>query len=104
MKPKRALKQQKLEKLRRGREARMKKLEDKFSNEPNIQEQDTKILSDIPEQPIKQETPVVVQETPVVVQETPVVVQETETPEVQETETPETPKSRRKRLALDIDK
>ena len=53
MKQKCVLKQHQLENLQRGREARMKKLEDKkFLNEPNIQEQDTKILPDIPEQPI----------------------------------------------------
>ena len=102
-KPKRVLKQHQLENLRKGREARMKKLEDK-KNELNIHEQtvpqSVTTLSDMPEQPIiierekpvkpkKQETPVPVQETPVPVQETPEPVQET----------PETPKSRRKRLA-----
>ena len=93
-KPKRVLKQHQLENLRKGREARMKKLEDK-KNELNIYEQtvpqSVTTLSDIPEQPIiierekpvkpkKQETPVPVQVTPVPVQETPVPVQETPVP------------------------
>ena len=121
-KPKRVLKKCQLDNLQRGREARMKKLQDRKQTVPSgmshVVEQvgapiqatneDNQTVIPPSSAPIvlPEETPIIIERTKPVKpkkQETPVEVSPVqETPTVQtptEQETPETPNTRRKRLA-----